>query len=312
MFSLRSLEVFYWVGHLHSFSRAAEKLNTTQPGISQRIGAMEELIGEPLVNRTTKPITLTAVGRVVFGHAELLLRQVSAMQADLHLNRKTQRRVRLGVSETIVQTWLSRFLEQSSRQFPNIDFDITVDVTPSMLRSLQEGEIDMALALGPSVVEGFTYLKLNDFPLHFHAIPGLVADRHLTFSNAACFPILTYPRNTYPYEHLRDLLLRNTDRPPRIFTNSSISTIEKMALDGLGIALVAEGSLRSAAHDGQLQVLSTDITLPPLSFYAFFPRGVGGEILGDLAKIAQRTSASHACSAPSQTEYSNSLCQMMQ
>ena len=287
MFSLRSLEVFYWAAHLHSFSRAAEKLNTTQPGVSQRISALENLVGEPLINRSSKPITLTNVGRILYGHAEVVLRQVSTMEKDLALNKKTQRRVRLGVSETIVQTWLATFLEQCSRDFSNIDFDITVDVTPPMLRALQEGEIDMALALGPSIVDGFTQRKLNDFPLHFYAKPGLLEDEALTYANAAAFPILTYPRNTYPYEYLRDMLLRNTDRPPRIFTNSSISTIEKMALDGVGIALVAEGSLRADTQNSDLKKLSTNIVLPPLSFYAFYPLGVGGEILGELARIAE-------------------------
>ncbi|PDT09053.1 LysR family transcriptional regulator [Rhizobium sp. J15] len=287
MFSLRSLEVFYWAAHLHSFSRAAEKLNTTQPGVSQRISALENLVGEPLINRSSKPITLTNVGRILYGHAEVVLRQVSTMEKDLALNKKTQRRVRLGVSETIVQTWLATFLEQCSRDFSNIDFDITVDVTPPMLRALQEGEIDMALALGPSIVDGFTQRKLNDFPLHFYAKPGLLEGEALTYANAAAFPILTYPRNTYPYEFLRDMLLRNTDRPPRIFTNSSISTIEKMALDGVGIALVAEGSLRADTQNNDLKKLSTNIVLPPLSFYAFYPLGVGGELLGELARIAE-------------------------
>lgn len=287
MFSLRSLEVFYWAAHLHSFSRAAEKLNTTQPGVSQRISALENLVGEPLINRSSKPITLTNVGRILYGHAEVVLRQVSTMEKDLALNKKTQRRVRLGVSETIVQTWLATFLEQCSRDFSNIDFDIAVDVTPPMLRALQEGEIDMTLALGPSIVDGFTQRKLNDFPLHFYAKPGLLEGDVLTYANAAAFPILTYPRNTYPYEYLRDMLLRNTDRPPRIFTNSSISTIEKMALDGVGIALVAEGSLRADTQNSDLKKLSTNIVLPPLSFYAFYPLGVGGEILGELARIAE-------------------------
>lgn len=294
LFSLRSLEVFYWAAHLHSFSRAAEKLNTTQPGVSQRISAMEDLVGEPLLNRTSKPISLTNVGRVVYAHAEVLLRQVSSMELDLRLHKKSQRRVRLGVSETIVQTWLSQFLERSSRDFANIDFDITVDVTPSMLRALQEGEIDMALALGPSIVDGFTYRKLNDFPLYFYATPELLGDARLTFANASLFPILTYPRNTYPYEYLRDILLRNTERPPRIFTNSSISTIEKMALDGVGIALVAEGSLRTAAHGNMLRKLATDIILPPLSFYAFYPLGVGGDVLGELANMASDTATMYA------------------
>ncbi|MET4691001.1 LysR family transcriptional regulator [Sinorhizobium fredii] len=291
MFSLRSVEVFYWAGRLRSFSKAAEKLNTTQPTISQRIGAMEEAIGEHLFDRLAKPIALTRVGRTLFDHAELLLRQVASMERDLEVNRHGHCRVRLGVSETIVQTWLSRFLEQASRRFPNMDFDMTVDVTPSMLVALQNGEIDIALMLGPGVLEGFTCVKLKDYPLQFYAIPGLVPGELLTYQKASTVPILTYPRNTYPFNYLRELVFKKTGRPPRIFANSSISTIEKLALDGIGIALVAEGTLGAARVDNILQPVRSEIDLPPLRFYAFYPLGFGSEMLEELAAIAQRVAS---------------------
>ncbi len=296
MFNLRSVEVFYWAGRLRSFSKAAEKLNTTQPTISQRIAAMEETVGEPLFDRMAKPIALTRVGRTLFGHAELLLRQVAAMERDLELNRHLHCRIRLGVSETIVQTWLSRFLEQASRRFPNMDFDMTVDVTPSMLIALQNGEIDIALMLGPAVLEGFTCVKLKDYPLRFYAIPGLVPDELLTYQKAPTVPILTYPRNTYPFDYLRELVFQKTGLPPRIFANSSISTIEKLALDGIGIALVAAGTLGAAKVDNILQLVPSEIDLPPLRFYAFYPSGFGSEMLEELAAIAQRVASedSHA------------------
>ncbi len=229
MFSFRSLEVFYWTAHLRSFSRAADKLHTTQPTISQRIGAMEGLIGAPLFDRSAKPIALTATGRVLFGHAELLLRQVATMERDLELSNRFEGTVRLGVSETIVQTWLAPFLEQVARHFPKLDIDMTVDITPSMLDALRDGEFDMALMMGPTIVEGFTCLKLRDYSLKFYAAEGLVPDNMFSVRSMPTTPIITYPRNTYPYTYLREILFKEMGRVPRIFTNSSISTIEKMA-----------------------------------------------------------------------------------
>lgn len=285
MFSFRSLEVFYWTAHLRSFSRAADKLHTTQPTISQRIGAMEGLIGAPLFDRSAKPIALTATGRVLFGHAELLLRQVATMERDLELSNRFEGTVRLGVSETIVQTWLAPFLEQVARHFPKLDIDMTVDITPSMLDALRDGEFDMALMMGPAIVEGFTCLKLRDYSLKFYAVEGLVPDNMLSVRSMPTTPIITYPRNTYPYTYLREILFKEIGRVPRIFTNSSISTIERMALDGLGVALVAEGALSAGARE-TLQVLHTDIELQPLSFYAYYQAGVRGEIFEQLAHIA--------------------------
>lgn len=287
MFSFRSLEVFYWTAHLRSFSRAADKLNTTQPTISQRIGAMEEVLGAALFDRSAKPIALTATARMLLGHAELLLRQVAAMERDMELSNRFEGTVRLGVSETIVQTWLARFIEQAARHFPKLDIDMTVDITPSMLDALRDGEIDMALMMGPAIIEGFTCLKLRDYSLKFYAVAGLVPDNVFLVQSMPTTPIITYPRNTYPYTYLREILFKKIGRVPRIFTNSSISTIEKMALDGLGVALVAEGALSASGRE-KLQVLQSEIELQPLRFHAYYQAGVRGEIFEQLAHIAQQ------------------------
>lgn len=243
------------------------------------------MIGAPLFDRTAKPIALTATGRILFAHAEVLLRQVAAMEHDLKMSHRYEGTVRLGVSETIVQTWLAPFLEQAARHFPKLDIDITVDVTPSMLNALKDGEIDMALMLGPTILEGYTCLKLKDYALKFYALPGLVSENFLSLKSKTSIPIITYPRNTYPYIHLREVMIREIGRAPRIFANSSISTIEKMALDGLGVALVAEGTLSSSSIS-RLKVVESDIELAALSFYAYFQAGVRGEIFEQLARIA--------------------------
>ena len=82
MINLKSLEVFFWAAQLSSFSRAAEKLNTTQPAVSQRISALETDLGRQLISRSTKPISLTADGRAAFQHAELILRQISKLESE--------------------------------------------------------------------------------------------------------------------------------------------------------------------------------------------------------------------------------------
>jgi DNA-binding transcriptional LysR family regulator len=85
-------------------------------------------------------------------------------------------------------------------------------------------------------------------------------------------------------------MFRGIGRPPRIFANSSISTIEKMALDGLGVALVAEGTLSSSSI-ARLQVVESDVELEALSFFAYFQAGVRGEIFEQLASIASEVAA---------------------
>lgn len=295
MVNLRSLEIFYWAAQLNSFSRAAEKLNTTQPTISQRIAGLEDQFGTQLMNRSSKPISLTPSGRALLVHAELILRQVAKLEQEFDLSMQAPRTIRLGVSETIVHTWLARFLGETHRCFPNIDFDITVDVTPSIMSGLQDGEIDIGLILGPATIDGMACLHLVDYPLRFYAAPGVIQGNRLTVEELKRLPIITFPRQTYPYSHLREKLFSLTGQTPRIFTNSSQATIERMAADGIGVALFAEGAL-SPSSANALVTVESDLEMPPLSFYAFYMLGVGSEILESLVDIARKVAT--ASSAP--------------
>lgn len=295
MVNLRSLEIFYWAAQLNSFSRAAEKLSTTQPTISQRIAGLEDQFGTQLMNRSSKPISLTPSGRALLVHAELILRQVAKLEQEFDLSMQAPRTIRLGVSETIVHTWLARFLGETHRCFPNIDFDITVDVTPSIMSGLQDGEIDIGLILGPATIDGMACLHLVDYSLRFYAAPGVIQGNRLTVEELKRLPIITFPRQTYPYSHLREKLFSLTGQTPRIFTNSSQATIERMAADGIGVALFAEGAL-SPSSANALVTVESDLEMPPLSFYAFYMLGVGSEILESLVDIARKVAT--ASSAP--------------
>jgi DNA-binding transcriptional LysR family regulator len=88
---LFELETFLAVVREGSFSRAAEKLWRTQPAVSQTIRRLEERVGEPLFDRSSRSGALTDAGRVLEDYAERLLNMraeaVSAVQALRHLQR---------------------------------------------------------------------------------------------------------------------------------------------------------------------------------------------------------------------------------
>jgi len=70
---INQLEVLIAVAQEKSFSRAAERLHRTQPAISQAIRRLENEIGEPLFDRSSKDGTMTAAGRVLFGLAQQMI-----------------------------------------------------------------------------------------------------------------------------------------------------------------------------------------------------------------------------------------------
>lgn len=88
---LFQLETFLAVADEGSFSRAAQKLFRTQPAISQTIRRLEQEIGEPLFDRSSRDGSLTDAGRVLYDYAEKLLNTrteaLGAIESLRHLER---------------------------------------------------------------------------------------------------------------------------------------------------------------------------------------------------------------------------------
>ncbi|MFG1179198.1 LysR family transcriptional regulator [Xanthobacter versatilis] len=287
MVDFRSLEIFYWVSQLESFSKAAERLNTTQPAVSQRIAALETELRTRLFERSSRSISLTEKGRVLVDYAERFLRLRSAMLEAVATPEAMRGVVRLGVAETIVQTWLSRFIERAHAVYPNVLIDITVDVSPVMRDALVKRELDLAFLLGPVNEPNMSNLDLGSYALAFIAASDLsLAAEPLSRRDLLKYPLITYPKSTYPYTFLREVLSIPDIGSPRLFSNSSLSTIIRMTEDHIGLSVIPPDVIRAELAAGKLRVVETEVALPDLAFTASYPMAMGGGIAGPLAALA--------------------------
>ena len=292
MVDFKSLETFLWVVTLGSFRGAAQRLNTTQPAISQRIAQLEREMGVKLLNRDHRVASPTTSGRQLMVYAEKLIGLRSEMMAEVGDRSAMRGVMRLGVAETIVHTWLSRLIKSVNTAYPNLSLEIEVDITPNLSARLVAQEIELAFVLGPLSVSSVRNRPLCDYPIGFLASPSLgLGNGPLTVHDLAKFPIITFPRKTQPYEIVRSLFNRPELPPIRLHASASLATVIHMAIEGLGIAVIPTAIVENELADGRLQLLSTDLKISPLTFSASWlasPDTVAVELVADLAgKIAQ-------------------------
>ncbi|MDP4024346.1 LysR family transcriptional regulator [Methylobacterium sp. NEAU 140] len=304
MTDLRTLEIFYWTATLGSFSRAAERLNTTQPAVSQRIAALEDAFGLTLIERAPRSLSLTPKGRELLGYAERFLRLRAEMVAALASPAVTTGTLRLGVSETIVHTWLTRFIEAMSRAYPGIALDIAVDVSPTMRDALVRRDLDLAFLVGPITRPSLINVPLCRFAVAWIAAPDLdLGDGPVGLAELTRHPVITYPRNTNPYVQLHELLARANLPPPRLYSNASLATIVRMAVEGLGIAVIPAETVRAELADGRLRAVETSARLPDIAFTATYENAPDNRLAAATAAIAAETAAAWcgAVDAPCQS-----------
>lgn len=284
---LRSLEIFYWVARLGSFRGASERLHTTQPAVSQRVASLEAELGVQLFDRETRAVALTAKGRELYDYAERMLNLRGDMLRAIAAPSAMSGVLRLGVSETIVHTWLSRFIERVHQAHPAITIDIEVDVSPNLRARLIDHEIDLAFLLGPISDPRMNNHDLSRYPLAFVASPKLdLPDGPVSLSALLRFPLITYPKTTRPYIMLREMLRGPGLAQPRIFGNASLSSIVRMTLDRIGISVIPPEVIRRELDEGMLRIVATAIEMPDLTFTATLPVAPQGSLAQPLAQLA--------------------------
>src|ERR1700682_6576497 len=104
MVDFKSLETFLWVVTLGSFRAAGDKLNTTQPAISQRIAQLEREVGVKLLNRDHRVASPTPSGRQLMVYAEKLIGLRAEMMVAVSDRSAMRGVMRLGLAEAIGHT----------------------------------------------------------------------------------------------------------------------------------------------------------------------------------------------------------------
>jgi DNA-binding transcriptional LysR family regulator len=269
----KTLQIFLKVAESPSFRKAADELgNITQARVSQCIEQLEEFLGIHLLDRdgrNRRLATLTAKGKEFRVHAERLIRMRKELEAVFRDPSTVGGIVRLGVSESIVHTWLPALLKQVDAAYPNLEIEIEVDITPKLRDLLVARELDLAFLLGPIGPELHSR-PVCKFPVAFYASKEIALPRKsITLEDIVSLNhrIITFARNTQPLMALRDLL-RDRGLHATIWASASLEAVVRLALEGLGIAVIPPHILemREATREKLRLLKITDVELPPLDY----------------------------------------------
>ncbi|EMN5127586.1 LysR family transcriptional regulator [Burkholderia contaminans] len=292
MIDLRNLETFYAVAQLGGFHRAAERLHTTQPAVSARIAQLEQQLKGRLFERDKRGCFLTIKGRQLLVYAEQMISLSAEMVEAVAGRTALSGTVQLGASDTIVHTWLSTLLKRLSDEYPEITLEVNVDGTPNLTAGLADGTIDVALLMGPVNASNAENLPLCSYPISWIVSSDFECDSaNLTLNDLARHPIITFSRSTRPYMQLKEMFDRSRMHYVRIFGNSSLSSIVRMTLDGIGIAAIPHHVVAEHLASGRLRRIDTGHEMPVMPFTASFVRRVDMPLSSIVAGLAQKVAA---------------------
>jgi DNA-binding transcriptional LysR family regulator len=270
--NLRFLETFVWVARLKSFSLTAEKLHSTQAAVSHRIAALERELGVRLFERDTREVRLTPQGNDAFDYAERIVRLAAEFRQRLSDPKALRGTVRIGVIGSIAYSWLTALIDRVSHEYPAVELQLDADTSIDVAAHLQAGEVDLGLLMGPVEAPGITNIELCTYACVWVASPKLdISDGPLEIAGLSRFPILSFPRGSKPYQAMVSYFQRpGLDVDAVRLHTASLSTLIRMAVDGIGIAAVPAPIVEGEIARGSLRVLDVRQPFPPLSLHAAY------------------------------------------
>ncbi len=270
--NLKNLETFIWVATLGSFTAAADRLGATQPTISGRIAALEDDLGVKLFDRVGRRVQLSPAGHDLLPRAEKVVALAAEIESTTGDRETLRGGIRLGTSETLVHTWIPDLLRRLHTDYPEISVEIHVHLSVNLRDQLVARELDLAFLLGPVSEPTMKNTPICAYKMAWVASPSMkLPAKRLTLAHLAELPIVTFLRQTRPHMGIRAALNRPDLPPPRISGSSSVATMVRMALDGVGLSAVPRIIVQDHLDAGDLRLVQTELPVPDLEFTCTFP-----------------------------------------
>ena len=228
-----------------NITAAAERLYTSQPGVSKQLKLLEEELGLQLFTRKGKSLgSITAAGEQVIERARLIMQEVEnirSLASDYY--QEEEGTLSIATTHTQARYVLPGVIKEFRKRYPRVSLNLHQGTSEQIADMVAANEIDFAIATGshelfanlllvPSYRWDRKILVPND-----HALAKL--DRKLTLHDLAEYPLVTYVFSFGGQSSLKKAFSKEGLEPDVVFTARDADVIKTYVRMGLGVGIVA-------------------------------------------------------------------------
>lgn len=253
---MKILKNYMVIAELGSISRAAAALHMSQPPLTMQMQQLEAELGIKLFVRTSKGVSLTEHGKILYDKGQILLNYASSIEAELKGDKEEI--VNIGITSSSINfsiPLMGEFLKEK-----NCRFSITEKNTIELLSLLEKRLLDIAIIRTPfSTDMPFKKILLGKGGLAAIGIPHLFDNQSNTLSltDLSGLPLITISR----WKNYFDRALKNSDisLQYKIICGDN-RTSYSMAKKGLGVAIIPfTGSGPDISDSLDVKIISDEI-----------------------------------------------------
>jgi DNA-binding transcriptional LysR family regulator len=238
---IRHLTALEAVARTRSFGAAARELGYTQSAVSQQIAHLEHAVGQRLVDRPGGPrlVDLTEAGRLLLRHADAIVAQLGAAQADMAaLAEGAAGPLRVGIYQSVGARILPGLLRRFQREWPRVEVRVQEETdVADLLRRVERGELDLTFADLPLPQGPFESLEvLQDPYVLLVAAKSELAERGTAprLRDLAGLPLIGWRSSS----ELERFLTGHVPGLDIVFRTDDNGTLVGLVAEGLGAAVV--------------------------------------------------------------------------
>ncbi len=250
-FDLNDLHAFRAVAELGNFSRAAEAVHISQPAFSRRIDKLEQALGVRLLDRSTRRVSLTAVGRDFARKVQVLLDDLDVTLLGLRGVAATRTgEVTIACVPSTVYYYVSQVVQRFRGQYPKIRVKVLDAGANEVLGAVLRGEADFGLNfIGSQEPElEFSPLREERFVAACRRDHPLAKKRRVAWADLAAYDFIAVAQSSGNRLLLDQALAGLAVRPVTVCEAQHVTTMLGLVEAGLGVAAVPAMAMPGQDH----------------------------------------------------------------
>ena len=256
------METFLAVCQCMNFTRASEKLNITQPAVSQHIRFLEKHYNAKLFRYEGKKLRLTGAGEILKNASLTMMHDELSMASEMQRSKEEEAEIRFGATRTVGDALMGRILRDYLEKYPDARIQMIVENTHDLLEKLDEGTIDFALVEGFFKKSEYDFQKFSDerfiavcSPEYYRTLLGASDQSGVKIENLFHERLLLREPGSGTREVLERFLdARNLNLSDfeKIMEVGSLHTIRELTKAGCGITFLYETAVEEDLGSGTL------------------------------------------------------------
>lgn len=259
-FTLRQFRVFEAVASRLSFTQAAKSLHLSQPAVSMQVKQMEEQVGLPLFERIGKQVYLTEAGGEIYHYSRAIGQLLSEAEEVINELKGSQRgRLTISVAST-ANYFVPALLGTFHDRFPNITVSLDVTNRETLLRQMEENEVDLVVMGQPPEEMDLEAGAFMENPLVVIAPPDhpLAREKNIPMSRMEDEIFLTRERGSGTRSAIERFFDQHGVQLNTGMEIASNEAIKQSVQAGLGLGLLSRDTLDMELALNKLVILDVE------------------------------------------------------